>query len=82
MQFTKKDILDMESLSVDEINLILDTADKMKEIRPDIAIVLCTGYSEKFTRQHAADMGIETFLKKPLVMQDLASTVRQALTAN
>ena len=32
MQFTKKDILDMESLSVDEINLILDTAVRMKEI--------------------------------------------------
>ncbi|MBU4100640.1 MAG: aspartate carbamoyltransferase catalytic subunit [Proteobacteria bacterium] len=32
MQFTKKDILDMESLSVEEINLILDTADRMKEI--------------------------------------------------
>ena len=32
MQFTKKDILDMASLSADEINLILDTADGMKEI--------------------------------------------------
>jgi aspartate carbamoyltransferase catalytic subunit len=32
MSFSKKDILDMESLSVDEITLILDTADRMKEI--------------------------------------------------
>ncbi len=32
MQFAKKDILDMESLSVDEIALILDTAQQMKEI--------------------------------------------------
>ncbi len=32
MQFFKKDILDMKSLSVDEITLILDTADRMKEI--------------------------------------------------
>ncbi len=32
MALSKKDILDMESLSVDEINLILDTADNMKEI--------------------------------------------------
>jgi aspartate carbamoyltransferase catalytic subunit len=32
MRFTKKHILDMESLSVDEITLILDTADRMKEI--------------------------------------------------
>ncbi|MBL7181375.1 MAG: aspartate carbamoyltransferase catalytic subunit [Pseudomonadota bacterium] len=32
MQFARKNILDMESLSVDEINMILDTADRMKEI--------------------------------------------------
>jgi len=32
MPFNKKDILDMESLSADEIGIILDTADRMKEI--------------------------------------------------
>jgi aspartate carbamoyltransferase catalytic subunit len=32
MQFARKDILDIESLSVDEITLILDTADSMTEI--------------------------------------------------
>ena len=32
MQFSSKNILDMESLSVDEINMVLDTADSMKEI--------------------------------------------------
>ncbi|MDM8538442.1 aspartate carbamoyltransferase catalytic subunit [Desulfobacterales bacterium HSG17] len=32
MYFSKKDILDMESLSAEEITLILDTADRMKEI--------------------------------------------------
>ena len=32
MQFARKDILDMDSLSVDEITMILDTADRMKEI--------------------------------------------------
>lgn len=32
MPFEKKDILDMESLTVEEITMILDTADRMKEI--------------------------------------------------
>ncbi len=32
MEFNRKDILDMESLSADEINMILDTAVSMKEI--------------------------------------------------
>jgi len=57
-------------------------ADKLMGIRPDIPIVLCTGYSEKFTHKHASEKGIEAFLMKPLVMQDLASTVRQALSIN
>ena len=32
MQFERKDILDMESLSAEEITFILDTADQLKEI--------------------------------------------------
>ncbi len=32
MAWKRKDVLDMESLSVEEINLVLDTADRMKEI--------------------------------------------------
>jgi PAS domain S-box-containing protein len=57
-------------------------AKKIINIRNDIPVVLCTGYSEKFTRQNASEMGIRSFLMKPLVMKDLADTVRQALTAN
>jgi len=57
-------------------------AKKIIHIRNDIPVVLCTGYSEKFTRQNASEMGIQTFLMKPLVMRDLANTVRQALAAN
>ena len=57
-------------------------AQKIINIRNDIPVVLCTGYSEKFTRQNASEMGIHSFLMKPLVMRDLANTVRQALAAN
>ena len=32
MQFSRKDVLDMESLSADEITTVLDTAERMKEI--------------------------------------------------
>jgi CheY-like chemotaxis protein len=64
----------------------LETGDKLAKkiinIRSDIPVVLCTGYSEKFTRQNASEMGIQSFLMKPLVMRDLANTIRQALAAN
>jgi PAS domain S-box-containing protein len=57
-------------------------AEKMMKIRPNIPVILCTGYSEKITRKHASDQGIQSLLMKPLVMRDLANTVRQALSAN
>ena len=57
-------------------------AEKIMGIRADIPVVLCTGYSEKFTRRNASEMGIQTFLMKPLVMRDLATVVRQAIEAN
>jgi CheY-like chemotaxis protein len=57
-------------------------AKKLINIRNDIPVVLCTGYSEKFTRRNASEMSIHSFLMKPLVMRDLANTIRQALAAN
>jgi DNA-binding NtrC family response regulator len=57
-------------------------AEKLMDIRADIPVILCTGYSEKFTRQQASEIGVRSFLMKPLLMQDLANTVRQALAAN
>ena len=57
-------------------------AEKIIDIRSDIPVILCTGYSEKITRKDASEMGIQSFLMKPLVMRDLATTVRQALSAN
>jgi CheY-like chemotaxis protein len=57
-------------------------AENLMDIRADIPVIFCTGYSEKFTRQQASEMGVRSFLMKPLLMQDLANTVRQALAAN
>lgn len=57
-------------------------AEKIMGIRSDIPVILCTGYSEKITRRDASEMGVQSFLMKPLVMRDLANTVRQALSAN
>jgi PAS domain S-box-containing protein len=59
------------------------TGDKLSrelmKIRSDIPIVLCTGYSERISEEKAKSMGIREFVMKPLVMKDLAKTVRKAL---
>ena len=57
----------------------LKLARKLMEIRPDIPIILCTGFSEQANEQAAAAMGIRAFLLKPLLMGDLAEAVRKAL---
>ena len=54
-------------------------AQKILSIRPDLPVVLCTGYSERMSRERAAEMGIAAFVLKPIVMSELATTVRQVL---
>ena len=52
---------------------------KILEIRPDIPVILCTGYSEQITEQRAKGIGIKAFLMKPLVMRDIADKIRDVL---
>jgi PAS domain S-box-containing protein len=47
--------------------------------RPDMPIMLCTGYNETINEQTAKDMGIRAFLLKPVLLDDLARTLRQVL---
>ena len=48
-------------------------------IRPDIPILLCTGFSETLSEEKAASIGIKGFLMKPILMTDLADKVRDIL---
>ena len=54
-------------------------AGKILAIRPEIPVILCTGYSEQITEQRAKDIGIQAFVMKPLIMRDLAGTIREVL---
>ncbi|MBS3756725.1 MAG: PAS domain S-box protein, partial [Desulfobacterales bacterium] len=52
---------------------------KVKEIRPDIPVILCTGFSEKINGRQRKDLGIEGFLMKPVTKKDMAEAVRKVL---
>jgi CheY-like chemotaxis protein len=54
-------------------------AQKLLELRPDLPVILCTGYSERMTEVRARDMGIKAFLMKPIIIQDLSTTIRKVL---
>ncbi|MCF8074788.1 MAG: response regulator [Desulfotignum sp.] len=52
---------------------------KLMKIRPDIPVILCTGYSKKISDETATDIGIKAFAYKPVLKADLARTVREVL---
>ena len=56
-----------------------DLAIELLKIRPDIPIILCTGYSSMISKENAKEIGIREFCMKPLSMQQLAKTVRKVL---
>ncbi len=56
-------------------------AHELMKIRPQIPIILCTGHSRLVSEEKAKDIGIKAFVMKPLVMRNLAETVRKVLDA-
>jgi CheY-like chemotaxis protein len=54
-------------------------AHELHKIRPDIPIILCTGYSKKISDRKAAAIGIDAFAYKPIVKKDLSMTIRRVL---
>ena len=56
-----------------------EMARQIKAIRPDIPIVLCSGFSERIHAQATEAMGISVLLMKPVTYADFAHTVRQVL---
>jgi len=49
------------------------------EIRHDIPIILCTGYSEYISEEQSKSMGIREFIMKPYGTKDMAKTIRRVL---
>jgi CheY-like chemotaxis protein len=54
-------------------------AGKLRDIRPDIPIILCTGYSTRISELSAENMGIDALLLKPLTMSQIGSVIRKVL---
>lgn len=57
----------------------LDLADHVKKIRPDISVILCTGYSELITPQTAHDFGIDKIIIKPVGIWQMREVVDSVL---
>ena len=49
------------------------------KIRPDIKIIICTGYSSIIDEDKAGELGFKGFLSKPFKFERLARTVRRVI---
>ncbi|GAB6096579.1 hypothetical protein JCM14469_28320 [Desulfatiferula olefinivorans] len=49
------------------------------DIRPDLPIIVCTGFSERMSPERAETMGIREVLMKPVAKKDLGDAIRRVL---
>jgi CheY-like chemotaxis protein len=52
---------------------------EMLKIRPDMPIILCTGFSEKIDEKKAKELGAAEYVDKPLDKHDFAFKIRNVL---
>jgi PAS domain S-box-containing protein len=84
------DALELFRKSPDDFDLVItdmtmpgltgdSLAGKLIEIRKDIPVILCTGYSEHISEDLSEEIGIRAFVLKPLNIRTLTETVRKVL---
>lgn len=52
---------------------------EMMRIRPDIRLILCTGYADFISSEKAKEMGFGGFIMKPFTVREGAELVRRVL---
>ena len=74
---------DQFDLVITDLTMPKMTGDKLvKEIlniRPDIPVILCTGFSEKIDEKKANAIGAADYIEKPLDKRDFAFKIRKVL---
>jgi PAS domain S-box-containing protein len=57
----------------------IELAPKLLEIRSDIPIIICTGFSEIIDKNRAQAIGIREYVMKPIAKEEVARTIRKVL---
>ena len=57
-------------------------AEKIKAIRPDVPIMLCSGFSENISKERLFSGNIDVFLAKPVSMTEFSNEIRKLLEKN
>ena len=56
-----------------------ELAKNILTIRPDIPVILCTGFDDQLNERDIREMGIAALIIKPIAMKDMAVIVRKCL---
>ncbi len=54
-------------------------ANEVKEVRSDIPVIICTGFSEQINEETCREFGIQGYLAKPVIKREIAQTIRDVL---
>jgi PAS domain S-box-containing protein len=90
---SSSELLDIFTTRPDDFDLVItdmamphmngsDLARKLLAIRPDIPIILCSGFSENMNKEKARSFGLKSFLMKPVTVEELSQTIRRVLESN
>ena len=52
---------------------------KIMDIRHDMPVILCTGYSARVDDKKAGEIGIKTFITKPIPKQEFSNIIGDVL---
>ena len=70
-------------LVITDLSMPVMSGDKMAlemmALRPDLPVILCTGFNSEMTEETALNLGFKEYLMKPLGFNDMALAVRQVL---
>ena len=53
--------------------------DDIKEKRPDMPVILCSGFSAKIENKTAEDIGIRKYIEKPVNLEKLSRIIREVM---
>jgi CheY-like chemotaxis protein len=59
-----------------------ELAARMLALRPNLPVIMRTGFSEQISEEKAKQMGIRAFIMKPIVVNHLAKTIRRVLDSH
>jgi DNA-binding NtrC family response regulator len=60
----------------------VELSKEILKTRPDMPIIICTGYSSIISEENFLAIGIKTYLKKPISTKRLAISIRQVIDEN